>query len=134
MQFFVPGATNDDDSDRLYRELAKMCWQPIVADAPADRIRSITWVHNGSTWTATVGEELTGVRHRTTRTRSGKRETTTPVRDPGVKVLAIYDGAAVQVVTDARPLSERPSHWVNPFMAGRPQRIERFSGDLDDDT
>jgi hypothetical protein len=56
----------------------------------------------------------------------GRRKAGMKVRDPAV-VLAIFPGVPWLVVTDARPVGTKLSAWVNPFMAGRPERFEYFS-------
>jgi hypothetical protein len=91
---------------------------------PDKRIYSIDFVHDGTHWTATVGEILKGTSTRL-RTRGGRRvEVTTPVSDPAT-VLAIFAGNPYMVATTGG-IAVR-SAWVNPFMAGIPTRMVYFA-------
>jgi hypothetical protein len=120
--FFVPAAT-PDNVDQVYASLAEMCrvHPPILGE----RIYRIAFVHDGTRWTATVGEQLRG--HRTERRRRGGRlvESTSDFSDPAT-VLAIFPGSPYMVATNARPLGGIVSHWANPFMAGEPTGVRRF--------
>jgi hypothetical protein len=120
--FFVPAAT-DENRDEVYADLAAMCSRPVPDEAR--RIYSITYTHDGSTWTATVGEELHGTYTRQRRSRGLAVERTTRRRDPA-RVLAIFEGNPYIVVTDARPLGSTASEWANPFIAGQPRTVRLF--------
>jgi hypothetical protein len=123
-QFFVPAA-KPDDQESVYAEFAKWCRRAVPG--PERRIYSITFVHDGEEWTATVGESLRGKRLRSTRSRGVKVEHEQPVSDPAV-VLAIFEGLPYMVVTNHR-LGGRNvgSAWENPFLAGQPKSVTYFS-------
>jgi len=120
---FVPDA-NPGKHEEAYEELAATCGRGVPArDA---RIYSITYAHDGTEWTATVGEQLHGIRRRTLRSRGRKVEREQAVSDPAT-VLAIFAGAPYFVVTNAGLTSNVRSSWVNPFMAGIPKTIRYFT-------
>ncbi len=125
--FFVPESVVPPGytSETVYAELAKFAG---AHSQPVDRrIASITWLHDGEVWTATVGQTLTGESTRK-RTRGGRKvDVTENLRDPA-KVLAIFAGPPCYlVVTDARPFATSVSHWANPLMAGQPRDVSYFS-------
>ena len=121
--FFVPAAT-PDNVESVYAGFAKWCSRTVPA--MDRRIYSITYVHDGEEWTATVGEPLRGIRHRTSRSRGKKIERTVHLSDPAV-VLAIFPGDPYMVVTNQRLAGNVGSAWENPFLAGRPESITYFS-------
>lgn len=86
--FFVPFATIESQ-DSVYASLARMahCAVPVLAE----RIFSLTHVHDGEEWTATVGEHLRGVRHTVSRSRGRRLERTIRLSEPAI-VLAIFAG------------------------------------------
>ena len=121
MRFFVPAAEAEKLED-TYASLAKMC--RASPPSPDKRIYSIHFVHDGTDWTATVGETLKGTNTRK-RTRGGRKvEVTTPVSDPAT-VLAIFAGNPFMVATTGGIVVR--SSWVNPFMAGIPTRVVFFA-------
>jgi hypothetical protein len=103
---------------------AEWCHRPVPK--LTERIYSITYVHDGEDWTATVGETLRGVRHRSTRSRGKKIERTLQLTDPAI-VLAVFPGTPFMVVTNHRLAGNVGSAWGNPFMAGQPKSIMYFS-------
>ena len=91
------------------------------------RVYSITFVHNGERWTATVGESLRGKGFRTSRSRGMRIEREYPVSDPAI-VMAIFPGIPYMVVTNHRMRGQRVgSAWENPFFAGEPESVTYFS-------
>jgi hypothetical protein len=124
-QFFVPAPAKPDKQESAYAEFAKWCGRAVPG--PESRIYSITFVHDGEEWTATVSESLRGKRIRSTRSRGVKVEREQPVSDPAV-VLAIFEGLPYMVVTNHR-LGGRNvgSAWENPFLAGQPKSVTYFS-------
>jgi hypothetical protein len=122
--FFVPDSKPGNDEE-AYEELAAMCNRGVPArDA---RIYSITYAHDGTEWTATVGEQLHGIRRRTVRSRGRRVEREQPVSDSAT-VLAIFAGVPYVVVTNAGLTASVRSTWVNPFMAGIPKAIRHSTG------
>lgn len=121
--FFVPDAL-PEKQEELYTYLAKLCGKSALP--MAERIYSMTYRHNGSEWTATVGESLSGTKSQIKRVRGQKTEIFIPVSDPAV-VLAIFPGDPFFVVTNQGLAGNVRSGWTNPFMAGRPIRITRFA-------
>jgi hypothetical protein len=90
-----------------------------------ERVLEIHWIYNGDYWVATVGEKPHGRSVRLRRGKGGNVEVTTPLADPAT-VLAIFPGATFYVVTNARPIGQVVSNWLNPFMAGHPTAVHRF--------
>lgn len=121
--FFLPAATADIE-EATYADLAKWCGAA-VPDLKK-RIYSINYVHNSDRWTATVGENLRGVRIHQKRSRGRMVEHTEQLFDPAI-VLAIFPGIPYTVVTNHRIAGDCGSAWENPFMAGRPTSITYFS-------
>ena len=122
-RFFVPAATPENE-ESVYANFAEACR---AAVPPRERrIYSITYVHDGEEWTATVGKELRGVRRRTVRRRGQSTEQETRVSDPAL-VLAIFAGYPYMVVTNAGIDPGVRSAWVNPFMAGQPRSVTYFA-------
>jgi hypothetical protein len=122
MKFFVPKA-DDETKETIYVDLAGLCRSPVL---PANqRVYSITFIHDGEEWTATVGRTLSGTRTRK-RQRRGQRIDVTVNLSDSATVLAIFSGSPFQVVTDAHPVGGSRSNWGNPFMAGNPSHVELF--------
>lgn len=122
MRFFVPDA-NPEEAESVYKGFARWCGVDV---APADRrVASIAFTHDGAEWTATVGEQLRGSITKRRRRKAGTVDVTMPLSDPAT-VLAIFAGKPYLVVTNARPLSDLVSGWVNPFMAGRAASARYF--------
>jgi len=122
-QFFVPAATSENQ-ESVYNSFANMCHVPIPEKSK--RIYSITYIHDGEEWVATVGEQLHGVRIRITRSRGNRIERKTELNDPAT-VLAIFPGSPYFVVTNQRIVGDIGSAWENPFMVGNPKLITIFS-------
>jgi len=125
VRFFVPQAA-EGEAEQVYGQLAQLCRRPVPA--LPERVCSITYMHDGDYWTATVGEQLRGSRTRQRQRRGRKVPVTTPLADEAT-VLAIFAGDPYLVVTNARPLGGARSAWVNPFMAGRPESVQHFSSE-----
>src|SRR5690606_20188448 len=98
-QFFVPQPPDwpAGTPEELYAQFAKFANSPPLP--PDRRIESITFMHDGEEWTATVGEKLHGRRRRAPR-RGQSRSTDEALHDRAT-VLAIYRGLSTMVVTDA---------------------------------
>ncbi len=122
MKFFVPDA-DGGEVERIYGSLASFCG--VHTPKKGKRIASIAFTHDGEEWMATVGQELRGQKIRFGTRRGRKVEIRTSLHDPA-RVLAIFEGVPYLVVTDARPLGSKASHWVNPFLAGKPHTVELF--------
>jgi hypothetical protein len=118
--FFVPAAT-PEGQEFVFVELARLAAQAVPQ--PSERIYSITYDHDGEEWTATVGESLRGVR-RNRRRSKGSLDREIPLADAAL-VLAIFPGTPYVVVTDSRPVGRVRSE--NPFIAGVPKSVTRFS-------
>jgi hypothetical protein len=107
--------------ESTYARLAEAAGCPL----PDRRVESITYVHDGVDWTATVGRTLRGVkvsrRRRQGRTVEVKEQTSDPAT-----VVAILPGAPWMVWTSKAPLGPDRSGWVNPFMAGGPTSVTYF--------
>ena len=68
-KFFVPDVA-PDKYEEVFQGLAKFCGSE---PPPIDRrIYSIIFVHDGEEWTATVGEQMRGIRLPNRRSRSKK--------------------------------------------------------------
>lgn len=112
--FFVPGA-GPEDAEARYAELAER----VAADvAPADdRIASVRFVRGAETWTATVGDPLSGELAARTARRTARGSAPTRRASDPARVQAIYRaGDAYLVVTDGRPIGPvGDSTWANPL-------------------
>jgi len=115
VDFNLPGVAAEDLEER-YSEYARFCSASVPE--PSERIQSITFIHNGEEWTATVGEKLRGTKTETRRRRGERVEVTSPLSDDAT-VLAIFPGEPYKVMTDARPVTPLRSRWENPFFAGK---------------
>lgn len=125
LSFFLPhfsDAVTADNQEEVYKAFAALCRQ----SPPSRRIYSIDYRHDGSEWTATVGQQLKGVKITTTRSRGQKIERRLPVYDSAT-VLAIFPGDPYFVVTNCRFTEGVRSYWENPFMAGRPTSVTYFA-------
>jgi hypothetical protein len=118
--FFIPGVGSEHVEDK-YAEFARAVRRPVPP--VQERIQSITFTVDGEEWTATVGEQLRGVR--TTRRRGQTRNVTTPLSDSAT-VLAIFAGDPHWMCTDAQQGTLTPTAWENPFMAPPPHEVVRF--------
>ena len=116
--FFVPGVPAKDQ-EQAYNELALACG---CAPAPTGkRIRSITFRSNGETWTATVGEKLSGSATKKSRAGGQRIERAVPLSN-GSTVLAIFAGVPFRVWHDGASRV-----WSNPFLAGEPSSVTMFA-------
>ena len=86
--FFVPAAT-PENQETVYGQLAAMC--ELKPPPMSERIYSIVFINHGETWTATVGEPLSGTKTTTVQRNRKKVERTQRLRDPAI-VLAIFPG------------------------------------------
>jgi hypothetical protein len=84
-------------------------------------IYSITYMHDGVEWTATVGETLRGKGYRIVRRRGQKMQIETSHGDTAT-VRAIFAGVPYMVVTDGFR-----TQWANSFLAGEPRHVRYFS-------
>lgn len=122
-RFFLP-ASSSETAEADFANLAAFANR--VVPTPSRRVYSITYLHNGVEWTATVGEPLQGIRSAINKGRSSDFSGGTIVSDPAV-VLAIFPGDPYLVVTNHGLLGNTGSRWENPFMAGRPLSERRFT-------
>ena len=120
--FFVPHASPGTD-ESAYAELAKFCERAIPA--LSRRIYSITYVHDGEEWVATVGQALRGTRLRSRRIKGQRIEQSYSITDPAI-VLAIFPGVPFVVVTNQGLIGNVGSRWANPFFTSEPQSITYF--------
>lgn len=121
--FFVPAAT-PETQEGIYAEFARWCGRALPS--PEERVYSITFIHDGEEWTATVGQTMTGTRQVSRRVRGQKVQQTETRSDPA-RVLAIFPGDPFMVVTNHRIAGNVGSRWENPFFAGRPVSVTPFS-------
>jgi hypothetical protein len=120
--FFIPRASDDEQAERLYDAFAEFAG--CAPAPPAERVRAISFTHEGAEWVAEVGEELRG--RRTTRLlRRGEVLEHTQTISSTSRVLAVYPGPPCTVVTDAQPITSAPSEWANPFTA-EPHAVTLF--------
>jgi hypothetical protein len=126
MKFFIPGI-DPDQHDSVYEALAAVCNAEALPDGK--RIRSISFSKSTvETWTATVGDRLSGKRRITTGRGATSRERTETLSD-GATVLAIFAGTPYMVFTDKGVNGVR-SAWENPFMASEhPDSVRTFEAD-----
>jgi hypothetical protein len=115
--FFVPGVSPETEEE-VYAHLAKACQRPVPA--VERRVYSITYVHDGIEWIATVGETLSGTGRRTVRRGGKKVEQSTSHSDPAT-VQAIFAGVPYMVFTNGFRTA-----WANPFLAGEPRNVRYF--------
>jgi hypothetical protein len=120
--FFLPAATTENQEE-AFAGLAT--WASRAVPEFGDRVFSITFVHDGEEWVATVGEQLRGTRLPSPRSRAKKRQHPVALHDPAV-VLAIFPGVPYIVVTNHRIGGNVGSLWENPFFAGEPRSLTRF--------
>ena len=123
--FFVPAATLETQ-ESVYAGFAEWC--KCSVPKLEQRVYSITYIHDGEEWTATVGERLHGIRRRTSRSRGKTIERTIRLSDPAL-VLAIFPGEPFMVVTNHRIAGNVGSAWENPFFAGQPRSVSYFKVD-----
>jgi hypothetical protein len=116
--FFVPNA-EPQDQEQAYLELTS--WVNAAVPGPTNRVYSITWKHDGTEWTATVGKQLNGTQT-ITKGRGRQQRTMTVPRSSSDTVLAIFLGVPFIIVHD-----DRSRTWNQPIYAGSPSRIVHFS-------
>lgn len=121
-KFFVPEVADADKYEEVFEALAKLFG---VNPPPAERrLYSITFVHDGEEWIATVGERMHGTRLPNKRSRSKKPHYPQPLFDEAI-VMAIFPGFEQfphQVLHNGAPGSK----WANPFMA-RAKSVKYFA-------
>jgi len=123
--FFVPAASNSDQAEHVYASLATSasCSVP----EPGKRIYSITFRSRNETWTATVGEALSGTTDEVRDRRGNIKKRSSTVGDPAI-VVAMFPGVPFRVFTnhglDGVGVGSR---WANPLLAGGPVRVEYFA-------
>ena len=120
--FLVPGA-KAGKQEELYADFASVCDCPVPSREK--RIYSITYDHDGITWTATVGETLTGISWETVRRQGQKLEQPLSHNNSAV-VLAIFPGVSYKMVTDR---SNPP--LAHPALVGQPRSARYFSSETD---
>jgi hypothetical protein len=111
--FFLPFLPPELAED-AYAHMAEKCEK--IAPDPRGRVYSVSFVHEGVVWVATVGKHLKGHRR-------GHRTTARLIKDPAM-VLAIFPGTPYTIVTDA--LHTTGSNFQNIFF-GTPLEVEYFS-------
>lgn len=117
-KFFVPDAA-PGEYETIYARAAESCG--CAVPPLGQRVYSITWIHSGEEWTATVGECLSGVRHK--KAARGKKASVVNLGDPA-KVQMIFRGdQTYRVVTNWA----YGSRWVNPFLTGVPLSVILFT-------
>ena len=122
-KFFLP-ASSPDTVETDFASVAQMAHRAVPE--LSERIYSITYAHNCEEWTATVGQQLHGVQRRKVRSGGSSVERERSVSDPAT-VLAIFPGTPYVVVTNYRIAVNVGSKWENPFMAGQPKSVIRFT-------
>lgn len=116
--FFVP-FVEADQQEAAYNEIAK--YIGASPRAPAERVYSMTWRHNRTVWTATVGETLRGVENVTTGRGRNRREREVP-RHSNDTVLAIFPGNPGLIAHD-----NRSRIWNMPILTGEALNIVMFT-------
>lgn len=110
-QFFVPLVDADKQED-AYTEMAALIGAATAP--PANRIYSMTWKHNDTEWTATVGEQLRGIATIEKGRGRSKREIRVP-RSTNDTVIAIYPGAQFMIMHDNRSKIWNVPIYANPI-------------------
>jgi hypothetical protein len=116
--FFVPNSPGGDH-ELAYKALA--AFAGTSAAPPGERIYSITFISNGETWTATVGQQLKGT-GTITKGRGRQRTVREVPLHNGATVLAIFAGHPFLVCHDGASRT-----WANPFLAGQPRAVVYFA-------
>ena len=121
-KFFVPEVADPNKYEEVFDALAGLSgFKPPAADR---RIYSITFVHDGEEWTATVGERMRGIRLPNRRSRSKKPYYPQSLFDEAV-VMAIFPRFK-QFPHKVLTTGARGSKWANPFMA-RAKSVKYFA-------
>lgn len=116
--FFVP-FVEPEDQEAAYQEIAALVGA--AARPLENRIYSMTWRHDGETWTATVGETLRGVATVTSGRGREKRYREVP-RSSSDTVLAIFPGHPGLIAHD-----NKSKYWNFPILTGEAQAIVKFN-------
>lgn len=116
-RFFVPFVEAEKQGE-AYEQIARAIGA--VPRAPSDRIYSMTWRHDGTVWTATVGETLRGVGTVSTGRGRERREREVP-RHSDDTVLAIFPGSPGLIFHD-----NKSRVWNQPILTGEGWNIVRF--------
>ncbi len=112
--FFLPDLSDEIQED-AYAFMASKYGRAVPA--LGHRIYSISFVHDGTLWTATVGQHLKSRKLAWPEEKS----TVWSIVDAAV-VLAIFPGDPYCIVTDSEPNSDVAS----PIYAAEPTRVENF--------
>ncbi|KQO11100.1 hypothetical protein [Sphingomonas sp. Leaf242] len=115
--FFIP-SVEADKQEEAYEQIASF-----IGAAPravGDRIYSMTWRHNRTVWTATVGEKLRGIETVVAGRGRDKRERELP-RHSDDTVLAIFPGNPGLIAHD-----NKSRRWNLPILTGESWNIVRF--------
>ena len=124
--FFIPGIEASKLESAL-EEYAAAFTRPVPAKAA--RIYSLVFTHNQERWTATVGENLTGIRDPVI--RNGRRSGIAQHLSDPATVLAILGPSPYLVFTDRlNTPPEVRSAWENPFLAGDVVSRSHFGGEV----
>lgn len=78
MKFFVPAAENDEQAEQVLASVAKFVGAALPP--PGQRLRSISYSHNGRDFTVTVGEPIPAY-----------------YEEHGEPVVCIFDGAPLMI-------------------------------------
>jgi hypothetical protein len=112
--FFIPGV-DPARAESAWEQYAAAVGRPLPKRE--DRIYSLVFRHNQETWTATVGEKLSGFSDE--RTRKGLRQRQTRQLSDSATVLVILGPNPFLVFTDKQAFPPRiRSAWENPFLVG----------------
>lgn len=115
--FFVPAVEPDKQED-AYQQLAALVGA--VALPAGQRIYSVSWRHDGVTWTATVGETIKGIATVTKGRGRTARDLQVP-RGTADTVLAIFPGRPGLIAHDGKS-----GYWNMPILTGEPLTTARF--------
>lgn len=115
--FFIP-FVEADKQEEAYEQIAGFIGA--FPRAANDRIYSMTWRHNRTVWTATVGERLRGVETVVTGRGRDKREREI-LRHSDDTVLAIFPGNPGLIAHD-----NKSRMWNLPILTGESWGIVKF--------
>lgn len=115
--FFVPDVLPEKQEEEYVRLAQKA---GVRVPSIGDRIYSITFTHDGETWTATVGHQLSGFRPQKRRRKNVER--TIQLSNNSI-VLAIFPGVPYLVSHNGASKT-----WANPFFVGQPWNVVHFAG------
>jgi hypothetical protein len=117
-QFFLPDIS-PEKFDEALADFAKFAGTGVPA--LDQRIYSVVFTSNGEEWTATVGEQLRGVKTTTQGRGRDKRERQAAVYNEST-VLAIFPGEPYLVVHNSASRA-----WNNPISAGGIRKVVPFA-------